>query len=49
MDEGYELKNIMEFCLKDETRDLERVRLGKTRVFLRGFCHSFDCYSYGYG
>jgi hypothetical protein len=36
MDEGYELKNVMEFCLKDETRDLERVRLGKTRVFCVG-------------
>jgi len=36
MDCGYELKNVVSACLKDETRDLERVYAGKTRIFCVG-------------
>jgi len=36
MKAGYELKNVVSACLKDETRDLDRVFLGKTRIFCVG-------------
>lgn len=36
MKAGYELKNVVSACLKDETRDLERVYEGKTRIFCVG-------------
>jgi len=36
MDKGYTLKQAMEACLKDETRDLPRVYAGKTRLFYVG-------------
>jgi hypothetical protein len=36
MKAGYEVKNVVSACLKDETRDLERVYLGKTRIFCVG-------------
>jgi hypothetical protein len=36
MKAGFEIKNVVEGCLKDETRDLERVRNGKTRLFCVG-------------
>lgn len=36
MDKGYSLKNAMEACLKDETRDWKRVLAGKTRIFFVG-------------
>jgi hypothetical protein len=40
MDKGYTLKQAMEACLKDETRDLPRVYAGKTRLFYVGcFVH----------
>jgi len=33
---GEQPKNVVAACLKDETRDLERVELGKTRLFCVG-------------
>lgn len=33
---GFSLKNVVSGCLKDETRDLERVYNGKTRLFCIG-------------
>jgi hypothetical protein len=36
MKAGYELKNVVSACLKDETRDLDRVYQGKTRIFCVG-------------
>jgi len=36
MDQGFTLKQAMEACLKDETRDLPRVYAGKTRLFYVG-------------
>lgn len=36
MKAGFSLKNVVSGCLKDETRDLERVLKGKTRLFCVG-------------
>ena len=36
MKAGFELKNVVSTCLKDETRDLKRVYEGKTRIFCVG-------------
>lgn len=36
MDAGYELKNVVSACMKDETREWQRVLEGKTRIFCVG-------------